>query len=187
VSAARRLVAALALAADLAGCGGGGHHHGVASVLTCAGAASPAVDEVALECPASASGSLTVTVVLGGPTASTDIYEIDFDLLFDPVVLRFNGASANGSFLAAGGMTVIIAAGPASNDPGRLVVAVARQGTVSGVGGPNASQTVVTLSFSGMSAGTTALTFDNATALDSSGTAISGITFGAAASVTFTQ
>ena len=70
-------------------------------------------------------------------------------------------------------------------DPGRLVVAITRQGAVGGVGATGAQSIVVTLPFAAVAAGTTTLTFEKAAAIDSSLTPIAAIQFGAPVSVTF--
>ena len=71
------------------------------------------------------------------------------------------------------------------NDPGRLVVAVTRQGAVGGVGASAAQTTVVTLPFAAVAAGTTSLVFENGAAVDSGLAPIAAIQFGASVSVTF--
>jgi hypothetical protein len=112
-----------------------------------------------------------------GPTTMSDIYGIKFDVVFDPAVVDFDPPAIEGDFLDQDGHATAMEAGTQSNDPGRLVVSVTRVGSVVGVGVTGAEKTVITLPFRGVASGTTTLVFENAEAVDPTGTPIAGIQF----------
>jgi len=177
-------LACLCVLALLACGGGGGGHHGVVTRITCGGAAAPGQDQVEFGCPANSVSPIAVQVLIG-PTSSGDVYGIKLDVVFDPAVLSFDPPAIEGSVLNQDGNPTVLEAATQPGDPGRLVVAITRQGAVSGVGASGAQSTVVTLPFAAVAAGTTSLTFENAAAIDSSLAPITAIQFGAPVSVTF--
>jgi hypothetical protein len=147
------------------------------ATLECSGAPAPQPDTVSFGCPGSAPITVGIAVILGGPTSSTDIYGVKFDVIFDDSILRFQAPAIEGSFLNRDGAATIIEAAVAPSDPGRVVVALTRQGAVSGLRGTSVEQTVVTLFFSGVHAGGTVVSFANAEVVDSSLAPIAGIQF----------
>ena len=169
----------------LLGCGGGGGGGGVMTRLHCDGAVTPLADRVVLGCPADGVDSLTIAVRLGGPTTSTDIYGFKFDLVFDPAVVQFEPPALEGAFLSQGGASTILEIDAAEGDPGRLVVAISRQGEAAGVQGTAADQVVMTLLFRGVAAGSTTLAFENADVVDSTLMPLPEIEFGAPLTLTF--
>ena len=173
------------LAALVLACGGGGGDDGIVPRMLCSGAAAPAPDRVTLGCPAEGIDTISIAVHLGGPTTSSDIYGLEFDLVFDPTVAQFQPPAMEGSFLNRDGATTIVAAGAMEGDPGRLVVAIARQGEPAGLGAVGPDQVVITLLFRGNAAGTTTLAFENAAVVDSALQPIATIEFGAPLTLTF--
>jgi hypothetical protein len=143
------------------------------------------VDEVALVCPGDGVDSITLTVRLGGPTTSADIYGFKFDLVFDPTVVQFEPPAMAGGFLSQDGASTIVQADAAAGDPGRLIVAITRQSEPAGVRGAAASQVVMTLLFRGVLPGETTVGFENAEAVDSDLAPIPEIGFGAPLTLTF--
>lgn len=166
----------------LLACGGG--HRGVTPRLTCGGATAPGTDQIAFACPSRPATPIAVQVVIG-PTSSSDVYGIKFDVVFDPAVLAFDPPAIEGSFLGRDGNPTVLEAATQSGDPGRLVVAITRQGAVGGIGASSAQTTVVTLPFTGVAPGTASLVFENATAVDPGLFPIAAIHFGSPVSVTF--
>lgn len=122
--------------------------------------------------------------MIGGPTTSTDIYLVKFDVVFDPAVVRFAPPAMPGDFLSQDGNGTLVEAAPQPSDPGRLVVSVTRTGSVGGVGVTAGEKTVVTLPFMGMASGSTTLAFENAEARDSTNVLSAGIQFGGPVNVT---
>ena len=153
--------------------------------LHCGGAVTPFADQVALGCPADGVDSITIAIHLGGPTTSSDVYGLKFDLVFDAAVIQFDPPAMEGSLLSQGGASTILEANAAEGEPGRLVVAIARQGEPGGVPGVAADQVVMTLLFRGVAAGSTTLGFENAAVVDSSLMPIPEIEFGAPLTLTF--
>ncbi len=153
----------------LAGCGGGGHHHGAPiQTFACSGVAALLPNQVSLECPGTASGMIPVRVVLGGQSTSSDIYGFKFDLVFDPAVLAFVPPALEGPFLNQGGAPTILQAGTKPGEPGRMIVAITRQGAVGGVQASFPMVLVMTLSFGATGTGSTTLAFENGEAVDPS-------------------
>ena len=157
----------------------------LANLFDCSGAATPAANQVNLGCPSSSSSPIPIAVIIGGPTISTDIYGIKFDLVFSPVVMTFLPPAIEGTFLNQGGVATDLIASTAPGDPGRLIVTITRQGAIGGVQAAASQTTVMTLLFSSTGAGTTSLAFANMQAVDSSLTPIGAITFGGPLSITF--
>ncbi|OLD64286.1 MAG: hypothetical protein AUI47_06760 [Acidobacteria bacterium 13_1_40CM_2_68_5] len=182
--AAALCLALLGAPALIACGGGGGGHHGVVTRITCGGVTVPGQDQVEFACPANSVSPIAVRVVIG-PTSSMDVYGIKFDVVFDPAVLNFDSPAMEGSFLNKDGSPTVLEAATQPGDPGRLVVAVTRQGAVGGVGTSGAQTTVVTLPFAAVAAGTTSLGFENGTVVDSGLAPIAAIQFGSPVSVTF--
>ena len=174
---AGRLTAALACALLAAACGGGGGGGGGAAPgLECQGTVAGAADLVRFDCPASSGSPMAVRVMIGQTTMS-DIYGIKFDVVFSPAVVEFDPPAIEGDFLDQDSQGTAMEAATQSNDPGRLVVSVTRVGSVGGVGVTGAEKTVITLPFMGVASGTTTLVFENAQAVDPTGTPIAAIQF----------
>src|SRR2546426_267409 len=181
-----RTVLSGALAVIALACGGGaGGDHGVVPSLLCSGTTAPAPDKVTLGCPAPGVNSIAVVVHLGGPTTSSDIYGLQFDLVFDPTVVQFEPPAVEGSFLNRDGAATVLQAGEMQGDPGRLIVAISRQAVPNGLQASGADQIVMTLPFRGIAAGSTTLGFQNAAAVDSNLQPITGISFGTSLTLTF--
>jgi hypothetical protein len=174
------------LAAIILGCGGsGGGSDNVISHLLCSGTSAPAPDQVTLGCPATGIDSITISVHLGGPTTSSSIYGLKFDLVFDPSVVQFEPPAMEGGFLKKDGAATIMQVGPDPGNPGRLIVAITRQGAVGGLPASSADQTVITLLFRGVATGSTAITFENAAVVDPSLQTIPSIAFGTPLTLAF--
>jgi len=166
-----------AIVASVLACGsGGGGHDRPLLTLNCQTAAAPNPDRIGLECPASSQGTLPVKVVIGGPSTSSDIYGVKFDLVFDGVMLHYSSHSTV-SFLSKGGGTVEILADVPGGDPNRLVVAVGLAGAVSGVQVTGAEETVAEFLFEGMEPGSTSVRFENGQIVDSSLNPIASLSF----------
>src|SRR2546422_7506768 len=124
------------LAAIVLACGGGGGgNESVVPRLMCSGATSPAPDQVTLGCPAEGIDSITVAVHLGGPTTSSDIYGLKFDLVFDPTVLQFEPPAMEGSFLNRDGAATILQAGSLLGGTRPLLLARTAPGAPAGLQG----------------------------------------------------
>jgi len=181
-----RTVLSGALAVIALACGGGaGGDHGMVPSLLCSGTTAPTPDKVTLGCPAPGVNSIAVVVHLGGPTTSSDIYGLQFDLVFDPTVVQFEPPAMEGSFLNRDGAATVLQAGEMQGDPGRLIVAISRQAVPNGLQASGADQIVMTLPFRGIAAGSTTLGFQNAAAVDSNLQPITGISFGTSLTLTF--
>jgi hypothetical protein len=170
------LIAAASLAC---GGGGGGHHSGPA--FTCSESAV-GVDTVALVCATKISKDIwQLDVVIGGPTTSTDISGFNFDVVFDSSDLSYvPGSAVLGTLLSQGGDDPLLSADPASNDPGRLIVGIHRTNQPQGVGGAGPENLVLSFCLKAnmlTAFGPDLVHFENAEAVDSSGTPIAGITF----------
>ena len=177
---------AAALAVIVLACGGGGAgDDGIVPHLLCGGSAAPAADQVTLGCPIQGTDSITVAVRLGGPTTSSDIYGLQFDLVFDPAVLQYQPPAMEGGFLNRDGAATILQVGPMQGNPGRLIVAIVRQGAPAGLQATAAEQVVITLLFRGVSAGSTTLAFQNAAVVDSSLQPLASMTFGGSLTIDF--
>ena len=132
--------------------------------------------------------TVVVRVVVGGPTTSSDLYSFAFDLVLGDasVATYVAGSAAFGTALTlSGGQTSAVEATLQGN---RVVVGVTKQQGVSNSGAGNgvpSEQTVVSLTFRLLKAGSTTLTIEGApggspACLDSSGAAIPSIVFDAA-------
>ena len=145
---------------------------------------SPAAPNVVvLKCGARVSATVwRIDVVIGGPTASTDINGFNFDVVFDPLVMAYVPGSAQmGTFFLQGGGTTLFLAATATNppDPGRLVVGVQLQGST-GVGSMMSENLILAFQIKTLTAspfGPDQLKFDHFEATDSLRLPISSITF----------
>jgi hypothetical protein len=154
------------------------------SELHCSGTSPTGLDLVRFDCPATSGSPMAVRVMIGA-TTSIDIYEIKFDVVFDPAVVNFDGPAVEGDFLNQDGNPTAVVAGVEPSDPGRLVVSVTRLGAVTGLGVASVEKTVITLPFMGVASGTTSFTFENDEVVDSTGTPIAGIQSSGPVDVTF--
>jgi hypothetical protein len=158
----------IGLAAALAACGGGssggaidGPDGGSTNLSASFSPAepNPGTDTVSMGQPA-ASGSLVTIKVLVTDTGG--IYGAAFDLTYDPSLVRFENWHA-GSFLEQGGHSPAYQVD--ATRAGRLVVGVARQGSVGSVDA-SGSRTLIELTFRAREAGTSQIAFQNATLFD---------------------
>jgi len=123
------------------------------------------------------SSTATEFTLLLTATGVTDLYGFAVDVTFDPAVVMFDSAEA-GDFLESVGTTVTT---EVTEEPeGTLVIGQTRLG---GQPGANGSGTLLTLHFKSVAAGTSAFTVANATAFDSTGTALTTEFFGGTATV----
>jgi hypothetical protein len=178
VPAPGRLVSAGLILALTAGCGG---REGVSRPApplfeTACQAGTPVTgNQIGLECDAS--GSLLVRVVIGGPSTSSDIYGVEFDLVFDSAVLAFDAAAGSSTFLSKEGGPTQVLASVSGADPGRLVVGVSLVGAVNGVQVTAPTELVVGLLFRAQGAGSTTIRFENGRAVDSTLAPIGSLSF----------
>ena len=157
----------------------------LANIFDCSGAATPAADHVGLGCPSSSNSPIPITVVIGGPTTSSDIYGIKFDLVFSPAVMTFLPPAIEGTFLNQGGTATEMIASTQTSDPGRLIVTLTRVRAIGGVRAASQTTVVAFLFSATGAAGTTSLAFENGQVVDSTLTPIGTIQFGPALSITF--
>ncbi|MFN7973542.1 MAG: cohesin domain-containing protein [Acidobacteriota bacterium] len=154
--------------------GGGG-----VFIATFSPAGSPVANSISMQ-PNTANGA--AVVVNFDATQMTDLYGAAYTITYSPAVLNFVGADDAGTFLATGGVTVLFNAALENGQEGRLVVGISRAGQVSGVSG---SGTLHNITFRGVAVGSTSLNFTSASAIDSNGTTIPGVTYsGGTVSVT---
>jgi hypothetical protein len=175
----------VALALGGSGCGGGGNDGG--SAPTARFVASPTgagPDRVRLV-GAGASGDLmSVDVVIGGPTTSTDLYAFDFALnIGDLSVLEFvAGSAAVGDALSAsgcaGGPTALASAN--NQDPSLIVVGVSKLGSCAGNAIAAGEPAIVRLTFRVLASGVSSLAISTTrtpSAIDSSLDPIPSVSF----------
>lgn len=167
----------------LISCGGGGGGGGPTEppppppptpgiVFTAAGA--PPANSLYL---ASGTGTTTSTLVLEvRANQVTDLYGVAFDLAYPSAQLQFTRATA-GPLLSNGSVQAVV------SSAGTLIVGGTHLGTTPGA---NGSGVVMTLEFSAVGAGTGSFAFSRNSALDSTGRAISGLSW-VAGSVTVTR
>ncbi len=178
----RGLVLLLALALLLTACGGssgGGSSTPTEPppptpgiVLTPQG--TPGVNSLYL---ASGSATTTTTLVLELRASQvTDLYGVAFNLTYPATQLQFVRATA-GPLLNSGAVQATV------SSPGTLIVGGTHLGATPGASG---SGVVMTLEFSAVAAGSGSFAFTRNSALDSTGAAISGLTW-LAGSVTVTK
>lgn len=180
------VLTALAFLALVTGCGGskGNAPAAVVRGLLCQADTAVGANQVGFECPASSLSTMLITVVIGGPTTATDIYGVQFDLVFDSTVLAFQAAAGLQPFLEKGGGTAEVVASVDGSDPDRLVAAVSLLGNPGGVQVTGAEETVAGFYFSGLNPGTTTVRFENGRLVDSSLTPIASIGFAGTMTVT---
>ena len=183
VACLRRLPWLVACVLALACHGGGGDDDGAPHLLAfqCSESMVPA-NTVALACGALSQNMIReVQVLIGGPTTSNDVMGFSFDIVFDPANISYvAGSAGQGTLLSSDGDDPLLAVDLASNDPGRLLVGIHRANQASGVAGPASSNLVLRFSMRAnalVAFGPDLLRFENAEVVDSSGTAIPGITF----------
>ncbi len=181
MTAGRHTLAALALIPFLAACGGGGGgggSTGPTATVSCSTTGAALADQVRLTCGAVRGDIVTVRAVIGGPSTSSDIYEVLFDLVFDDSLFEFvSGSVTEGPLLRQGG-TTIAAAALAGGDPSRVVVSISLSGAVSGVSAGAGEPVILSLDFKGIGPmGGTGPRFENAQVIDSKGMVIGSITF----------
>ena len=126
---------------------------------------------------------VTVEVVIGGPTTSTDFYSFVFDLVVgDPGVVEFvEGSATAGTALTTSGSQglQVLATGQGA----RTTIGVTKLGVGPGNGITDPGEAVVIgLVFRALQPGATTLTIEGSpgndpTALDSAGAAIDSVTF----------
>ena len=170
------------LALTLAACGGGGGGGSTGPtepppptpgiVFTAAGA--PPANSLYL---ASGAGTTASTLILEvRANQVTDLYGLAFDLAYPSAQLQFTRATA-GPLLSNGAVQAVV------SSAGTLIVGGTHLGTTPGA---NGSGVVMTLEFSAVGAGTGSFAFSRNSALNSTGRAISGISW-VAGSVTVTR
>jgi len=184
VSIAAMVVAPLALP----GCGGGGGGDGgmmpAPIVASFSGSGTASAPDVVRLTGSPSGNTVVVRVVVGGPTTSSDLYSFAFDLVLGDasVATYVAGSAAFGTALTlSGGQTSDVEATLQGN---RVVVGVTKLGGGSG-NAVATEQTVVSLTFRLLKAGSTTLTIEGApggspACLDSAGVAIPSIVFDAA-------
>ena len=184
VSIAAMVVAPLALP----GCGGGGGGDGgmmpAPIVASFSGSGTASAPDVVRLTGSPSGNTVVVRVVVGGPTTSSDLYSFAFDLVLGDasVATYVAGSAAFGTALTlSGGQTSAVEATLQGN---RVVVGVTKLGGGSG-NAVATEQTVVSLTFRLLKAGSTTLTIEGApggspACLDSAGVAIPSIVFDAA-------
>lgn len=125
---------------------------------------------------------VTVSVTIGGPTTSTDLYSFAFDLLIgNQAVARYVPGSAEfGTALTTGtGQTPQVLATQNGN---RVTVGVTKLGGGAGNGVTSGEPAIVNLTFQILQAGNSSLTLSGGpssspAALDSTGTTVPSVTF----------
>lgn len=144
-------------------CGGGGDDGGSAPPPLTArftGSGSVATNDLVRLTGGAVSGdTVTVNVVIGGPSTSSDIYSFAIDLILsDPTVARLIGGSAQaGTALTTGmGQTITVLA---TQDAGQPTVVVGASHVGGGVGNAIAAgePIILSLSFEVLKIGTTSL------------------------------
>ncbi len=116
--------------------------------------------------PASQNKSLNSTATINiSVTNVTDLYAVEFDLSFDPSVLRCDSFSG-GSFLGA-----TVGFDPTIDNTAGTINGYSRSRV--GTSGVSGSGTIATIQFTGITSGTSALTFSGVRLMDSSSSDIS--------------
>ncbi len=173
-------IAVLLVLLALAGCGGGSTPTTPRpptpppNVTFTADAANPGTDAIALGMTSSTADTFTLVLLA---TEVVDLFGYGVDITFDPAVVRFDTASG-GPFLQAEGITVTTQV--VENPSGTLVIGQSRVGAVAGVSG---TDTLLTLNFTSVAAGTSPFTTSNASAFNSTGAAMTTQFFGGSATV----
>lgn len=109
----------------------------------------------------------------------TDLYALQFDVVFNPAVLSVTDIT-EGSFMTTGGATLFIP-GVIDNAVGTITLTI--DSLIGATGGVNGSGTLATINFSTNSRGISPITLANALLLDSSLSDISFATTGVILSV----
>jgi len=112
-------------------------------------------------------------------TGVTDLYGYQFDLSFNPSVLAAV-SSSEGSFLSSGGATFFI---PGTNDNVGGTVSATANTLLTAISGVNGSGTLAIFTFTALKAGTSAISIQNETLLDSNLNVISDTTSGGTVTV----
>lgn len=171
MSGARKLLALFVPLLLLLACGGGGGGGGPTEpppppppqpgiVVTPAAAPSPGVSI------ASGTGTTTSTLVLEIRASSvTDLYGVAFDLRYPSNILQLVQANS-GTFLGNATLQSVPGTGT-----GLVIVGLSKLGTVSGASG---SGVLMTLEFRAIAAGEGSFSFEQNSAISSSGQTISG-------------
>lgn len=188
----RPAAVALFLVATLLGCSDDNGNSFAVTFTPSATASAPRV--IKLVQKSKSGGRLVVSVQIGGPDTTLDMYSFAFDVkIGDPNVLRFvSGSDVPGNALVPfAGQTVdsIVGLGTlpgGGTDQSTVVVGVSKLGGGLGNGVAGATAVIVDLSFDVRSAGTTTLLLTGSggnppQVLDSTGAVIGTITFDAAA------
>lgn len=180
------LVALALVALSGASCGGGGGDGAVVNpglTVSFTDSGTPSAPDLVRLVGAPTGQRVAIQVVLAGPTTSDDISSFAFDVeIGDATILAFGDVQAEaGPALATPGcLDPTVLAGQSGN---RVVVGVAKLGCA-GNGLPAGEQSIVTLSFRVLKAGTSTLTIEGSpttepTAFDSDTTKIDSIQFDA--------
>ena len=132
---------AVLMCAALIGCGGKGGDGGGPVVppppptltFKCSDS-PPQADQVVLRCGVRLTQDVWQIDVMIGAHPASDIGGFAFDVLIDPMVLKYvPGSAVSGSMLFQDGEVPLLTAVTAPGDPGRLVVGIYRTGGVPGV------------------------------------------------------
>jgi len=178
--------ACMFLLAQATACGGGSSPTHVAVGLqgTFAGSSTAATANT-VQLDGTPSGDLvTVSVMINGPTTNTDLYSFAFDLVLgDPTVAELeSGSAVFGSALTLSGSQAPQVLAAQIGD--RVTVGVSKVGAGAGNGIGADTETVVTLQFRMLTAGSTTLTIEGSpphdpAALDSTGAEVASVIFDA--------
>jgi hypothetical protein len=142
-----------------------------------------------------AGDSLTVSVVIGGPSSTADLYAFAFDLKLDgaPVEYVPGSAVAGNALRPESGQGVVVEAKQVGD---RIIVGVSMKGGGTGSSIPGNEATIVSLALRPLSRGVTTITFEGPpapfangdslvqapAALDSNGSVLAAVHFDAGAS-----
>ena len=148
---------------------------GLSAGFTASGTGAQA-DQVRISGATASGDTVTLEISCGG-TTSTDVRGFEFDLvLSDEDVAEYVANSIeNGGALGPDILPVVTVSGS------RITVAVTIAGGTGGVQIAGPESTIVTMVLRVTAAGSTSITFENGVAIDSTVTAIPGITFDTAA------
>jgi hypothetical protein len=178
----RRALPGLALVLTLAACGGSGGGGGSTPVepppptpgIVFTAQAAPGANSLYF---ASGAATTTTTLVLElRANQVTDLYGVAYDLTYPATQLQFTRVTA-GPLLGNGAVQAAV------SSPGTLIIGGTHLGSTPGA---NGSGVVMTVEFSAVAAGQGSLAFARNSALNSTGTAVPGLTW-LAGSVTVTK
>jgi hypothetical protein len=150
------------------------------TLLTALGTAANASTVLSISPSAQIVGSGSTFTVDVNISGVTDLYGYQFDLSFKPNVLSAV-SSSEGSFLTEGGATFFV---PGTNDNVGGVVSGTADTLIGAIPGVTGSGTLAMLTFRAIGTGTSALSIQNETLLDSNLNLISDTTTGGAVTVT---